>query len=123
MLTQDQVAERRGHKIMSYYKSVTKSRKKTSHTFHLLMCLVTCGGWGVVWFLMWAWNTFGPRKRSVTKHRLPEVQHQVVYVPPPPPVSSHLQQQPPFQPPVPPTPPPPHPQTTQGQWTEQKPWF
>jgi len=25
------------------HHSVSKSRKKTSHTFHLLMCLFTCG--------------------------------------------------------------------------------
>lgn len=49
--------------------SVSKSRKKTSHTFHLLMCLFTCGLWVFVWMAMAAWNAWGPRKKTTTYYQ------------------------------------------------------
>jgi hypothetical protein len=49
-------------------RMVTYSRNKTSHTFHLIMTVLTFGTWAVfVWGPMILWNSFGPRSRSVTK--------------------------------------------------------
>jgi hypothetical protein len=51
-------------------KSITKQRKQTSHTFHLIMTIITAGVWGVlVWLPMILWHKFGPRKKIVTKYR------------------------------------------------------
>lgn len=50
--------------------AVSKTRKKTSHTFHLLMTCCTCGVWAVlVWPWVILWNNFGPRRRTVTRYR------------------------------------------------------
>jgi hypothetical protein len=50
-------------------KTVIKSRKGTSHTFHLIMTVLTCGLWGLfVWLPMWAWNAFGPRSRTTQRN-------------------------------------------------------
>lgn len=47
---------------------VTKQRQETSHTFHLIMTLLTCGLWAVcVWGPITIWHAIGPRKRSVTR--------------------------------------------------------
>jgi hypothetical protein len=36
---------------------VTKSRKQTSHTFHLLMTIITFGAWGIlVWLPITIYN-------------------------------------------------------------------
>jgi hypothetical protein len=35
-------------------KTVTRSKRHTSHGFHLIMTLITFGAWGFVW----AWMTF-----------------------------------------------------------------
>jgi hypothetical protein len=49
-------------------RMVTYSRNETSHTFHLIMTVLTGGLWAVVvWGPMILWNSFGPRSRSVTK--------------------------------------------------------
>jgi hypothetical protein len=49
-------------------RMVTYSRNKTSHTFHLIMTILTGGLWAVfVWGPMILWNSLGPRSRSVTK--------------------------------------------------------
>jgi hypothetical protein len=48
--------------------SVTRYRKSTSHTFHLLMTLITCGLWLPVWAIVSMWHAFGPRDKAVTQH-------------------------------------------------------
>jgi len=51
-------------------KMVTKSRQDTSHTFHLLMSLFTCGLWAFfVWLPIIVWHAIGPKKRTVTRLR------------------------------------------------------
>jgi hypothetical protein len=51
------------------YVSVTKVRKDTSHTFHLLMTLFTCGMWGIfVWIPIIIWHKMGPRQKQRTRH-------------------------------------------------------
>jgi len=77
-------------------KHVTYERKKTSHGFHLLMSFLTLGMWAVfVWPLVWVWNAFGPRKRTVT-YTYGQQAHPVVYAPPPPiyPAPQQFQPQP-----------------------------
>jgi hypothetical protein len=52
------------------YRSVRKERKQTSHTFHLLMTIITAGMWGLfVWFPLTLWHKMGPKKRVVTRYR------------------------------------------------------
>ena len=54
------------------YRSVEKTRRSTSHTFHLLMSLLTCGVWAIlIWFPLTMWHKMGPRKKTVIKHDLP----------------------------------------------------
>jgi hypothetical protein len=49
--------------------AVTKVRKDTSHTFHLLMTLFTCGFWAVfVWLPIIIWNSMGPRQKVKTRY-------------------------------------------------------
>jgi hypothetical protein len=51
-------------------RAVTKVRKDTNHTFHLLMTLVTVGMWGVlVWLPLTLWHRIGPRERYTTYYR------------------------------------------------------
>ncbi len=40
-------------------------RRSTRHGLHLVLTLMTCGGWLLVWPVVWAWNAFGPRERTV----------------------------------------------------------
>jgi len=48
-------------------RAVTRSRKDTSHTFHLIMTVLTAGMWGlVVWFPLTVWHRIGPREKSTT---------------------------------------------------------
>jgi len=55
---------------LSARKSVTKVRKNTSHTFHLVMTIITAGVWGLlVWLPIVMWHKFGPRKKIVTKYK------------------------------------------------------
>jgi hypothetical protein len=49
-------------------KAVTYSRVPTSHAFHLLMTLLTCGLWLMVWIPMIIINSLR-RQRSVTRIR------------------------------------------------------
>ncbi|MEV3855483.1 hypothetical protein AB0J38_14285 [Streptomyces sp. NPDC050095] len=51
--------------------SVTRTKKKTSHTFHLLMTVLTAGVWGLfVWLPMTVWNASGiNKKKSVTRYQ------------------------------------------------------
>lgn len=47
-----------------------KYRKQTSHTFHLLMTVLTCGLWGIfVWGPVAIWNATGPRRAIRQTHR------------------------------------------------------
>lgn len=50
-------------------RSVSYTRKRTSHDFHLHMTLWTCGAWAPVWFFMSVWNALGPKRRTHTKYR------------------------------------------------------
>ena len=51
------------------YSAVTRQQKRTSHTFHLVMTLLTFGAWGVVWLAMTLWHELGPRAKSRTRYR------------------------------------------------------
>lgn len=47
------------------YPRVAKTRTQTSHTFHLLMTLLTFGMWGIfVWLPITVWHWVGPRRRT-----------------------------------------------------------
>lgn len=49
-------------------RMVTKQKQQTSHAFHLIMSLLTCGLWAIfVWLPIIVWHAIGPRARSVTK--------------------------------------------------------
>jgi len=51
-------------------RSVAKTRKSTSHGFHLALTILTGGMWGIfVWAPMILWHKFGPRRRTVTHYR------------------------------------------------------
>lgn len=50
-------------------RSVTKTRKPTSHVFHLIMTVMTGGLWLPVWFSLGGWHRYGPRRREVTRYR------------------------------------------------------
>jgi len=51
-------------------KAVTKVRKDTSHTFHLIMTICTFGMWGLfVWWPLTMWHKIGPKKKVVTRYR------------------------------------------------------
>jgi len=51
-------------------RAVTKSRKSTSHGFHLFMTICTCGMWGLfVWWPLTIWHKMGPKKKTVTHYR------------------------------------------------------
>lgn len=50
-------------------RSVSRSRKRTSHEFHLMMMWCTCGAWAPVWFMAWIWNALGPKRKTVTRYR------------------------------------------------------
>lgn len=49
--------------------SVTKSRRHTSHVFHLLATCLTAGLWLPVWAWQTCWHIIGPRRRTVTRHQ------------------------------------------------------
>jgi hypothetical protein len=51
-------------------KSVSKQRKGTSHTFHLIMTCCTFGMWGLfVWMPLTLWHKIGPKQKVVTHYR------------------------------------------------------
>jgi len=51
-------------------RAVIKARKGTSHTFHLIMTLLTAGMWGlVVWFPLTIWHRIGPREKITAYYR------------------------------------------------------
>ena len=47
---------------------VTKSKRHTSHAFHLIMTIVTCGLWLPVWVWM-TWQNIVIRERTTTRGR------------------------------------------------------
>ncbi len=49
--------------------ATTKVRRRTSHTFHLLMTIFTCGLWAIVWLSIVLWHKLGPRQkvRTITR--------------------------------------------------------
>jgi len=50
--------------------SVTKQRKRTSHTFHLIMTIITGGAWGIlVWIPIILWHKMGPKEKIKTRYR------------------------------------------------------
>lgn len=50
-------------------KTVWKERKQTSHTFHLLMSVLTGGLWALlVWGPMAAWNAWGPKHKRTQRN-------------------------------------------------------
>lgn len=49
-------------------KTVTKSRKSTSHGLHLFLTIITGGVWGLlVWLPITLWHAWGPRRKAVTR--------------------------------------------------------
>ena len=51
-------------------KEVSKTRKDTSHLFHLIMTILTFGVWGLlVWLPMTLWHKLGPRRKTVTRSK------------------------------------------------------
>lgn len=51
-------------------RAVTKQRKSTSHTFHLIATICTGGAWGLfVWAPLTLWHRYGPRRKVVTRYR------------------------------------------------------
>lgn len=49
--------------------AITRQPVRTSHTFHLLMTLLTCGLWGIfVWLPITVINSMS-RKKVVTRYR------------------------------------------------------
>jgi hypothetical protein len=46
----------------SEYQAVLVAGKPVNHTLHLILTLVTCGAWGLVWLLL---AVVGGEKRSV----------------------------------------------------------
>lgn len=50
--------------------AVTKQRKDTSHTFHLIMTIITGGAWGIfVWLPITIWHSMGPKQKVKTRYR------------------------------------------------------
>lgn len=46
--------------------TTTRTRKQTSHTFHLLMCVFTFGMWIPVWFFLSIWHHVGPKAKATS---------------------------------------------------------
>lgn len=49
--------------------TVTKTRKKTNHMFHLVLTLLTGGLWGLVWLWLVIWHRFGTKDKAKTTYR------------------------------------------------------
>jgi cytoskeletal protein RodZ len=50
-------------------RAVSRSRKPTNHTFHLLMSIITFGMWALcVWFPIIVWHKIGPRAKTTTRY-------------------------------------------------------
>lgn len=51
-------------------KSITRQRKQTSHTTHLILTILTGGLWGIfVWFPLTVWHKAGPKQKIVTRFK------------------------------------------------------
>lgn len=50
--------------------AITRQRKNTSHTFHLIMTIITGGMWGIfVWLPLTMWHKMGPKQKVKTRYR------------------------------------------------------
>lgn len=65
------------------YQSVTRSKRDTNHTFHLILSFVTCGLWAPVWATVWAINMMVDKK-AVTEHYSQPFYHPAPMAPPAP---------------------------------------
>lgn len=52
---------------VAHGRIITRSPIRTSHTFHLLMTVLTCGMWAPIWFLTTVLNK-ASREKSVTRY-------------------------------------------------------
>lgn len=51
------------------HRTTFKVRKRTSHTFHLIMSILTFGLWALcVWWPLTWWHAMGPRKKITMRH-------------------------------------------------------
>lgn len=51
---------------MSTTTTVIKKRHETRHGLHVVLTILTLGGWALTgWPIAWLWNRFGPRRREV----------------------------------------------------------
>lgn len=57
------------HVVTTTTAGVVKTRRDTSHTFHLIMTIITGGAWAFVWLGMTIWHQFGLRRRSRVRTR------------------------------------------------------
>lgn len=46
--------------------TTTTTRKQTSHTFHLLLTIMTFGMWIPVWFFLSIWHHIGPKSKATS---------------------------------------------------------
>lgn len=53
--------------VMQHGRMVTTAPRRTSHAFHLLMTIFTCGLWGFVWLAMIIINSMN-KERHVTRY-------------------------------------------------------
>lgn len=55
---------------MTSSKTTIRERRDTRHGLHLILTVMTCGMWSLIgWPVAWAWNKFGPRKRTTIRTR------------------------------------------------------
>lgn len=53
--------------LAAYSARVTKSKRRTSHAFHLIMTIITCGLWAPVWIWM-TWQNILIKEKTVTRY-------------------------------------------------------
>jgi hypothetical protein len=46
----------------SYSAALTRPPRRTNHVLHLLLTVLTCGGWGIVWLILSVLNIAGPAR-------------------------------------------------------------
>lgn len=50
-------------------RQTAKTRKRTSHSLHLFLTIITFGAWGLlVWFPLTLWHKFGPRSKTTIRY-------------------------------------------------------
>lgn len=55
--------------VQGHNRTTYKTRRDTSHTFHLIMSIITCGIWALfVWLPITIWHKFGPRNKIRQRH-------------------------------------------------------